>query len=73
MTFVTKNVFKASHTLSVFVFFFVTEIKTRLTVGRVKPLLDYTRLYAHVAIMILYMVCSGKQFPVQESFFTLDF
>ena len=37
------------------------------------PFLTYTRLCVHCAIMIPYKVCSGRQFPVSESFFTLDF
>ena len=48
-------------------------ITSRVTVGRVKPFLDLHKLCACDAIMILYKVWSGRQFPVPESFFSFDF
>ena len=39
---------------------------TRLTVGRVKPLLDLHRLSAGDAIMIPFKVWSGRQFPIDK-------
>ena len=50
-----------------------SKAQTRLTVGRVKPFNDFHRLCARDAIMTPYKVCSGRQFPVPESFFILDF
>ena len=44
---------------------------SRLTVGRVEPLLDLHRLCALDAIMIPYKVWSGRQFSVPESLVSL--